>query len=325
MTIANYLPIHIQRSWYHLLLAFILPALQAAIFGYGGALIIGFGLSKLTDANFLKPVIFTIIFCWQFWKNGLPRLRHWFWRFELSDDRIRLTTFRRKQISFLRSEITGYEETSPPIIRLTSGRKNLCINWTVMPVKERIIVTYWLGRWVLQTALPTELQEKLAQFQANSKEIEQFKQDSFQTTSSRETIRGIRALAAVISLATTGFGIYLMAYPFDLGGILSGVFLIVSGLLLSFALLQKTQPVSIIIDERGLQLISGKKQQEWKWDSIEAIQIRFPAGRPSEMKLWIEDKAYNLPIAYLDSIEQFTQKIMRHTYARKIPFHIWKA
>lgn len=325
MTIAKYLPIRIQRSWYHLLLAFILPALQAAIFGYGGALIIGFGLSKLTDANFLKPVIFTIIFCWQFWKNGLPRLVHWFWDFELSDDQICLTTFGRRQISFLRSEITGYEEASPPIILLSSGRKKLSINWTVMPVKERIIVTYWLGRWVPQTALSTQLQEKLAKIQANTEEIEQFKQDSFQTTASRETIRGIKALAAVLSLAMTGFGIFLMAYQFDPGGILSGVFLIVSGLLLSLVLLQKAQPVSIIIDERGLQLISGKKQQKWKWDSIEAIQIRFPAGRPSEMKLWIEDKAYNLPIAYLDSIEQFTQKIMRHTYAREIPIHIWKA
>lgn len=302
-----------------------LPALQAAVFALGGALIIGFGLNKLTNSNALKPIIFVIIFCWQFWKYGLPRLTHWFWNFELSNDRIRLTTFLGKQISFLRSEIASYEETSPPIIKLANGSKNLSINWTVMPVKERIIVTYWLGRWIPQIALPTNIQEKLAQFQANSEEIEQFKKDIFQTTSSRETIRGIRALSVVISLVMAGFGIFLMAYQFDLEGILGGTFFIASGLLLSFALLKKAQPVSMSIDEHGLQVISGKTQQNWKWDSMEAMQIRFPTGRPSEMKLWTKDKSFNLPVAYLDNIEQFTHKLMRHTYARKIPFHIWKA
>ncbi|RMG74040.1 MAG: hypothetical protein D6711_09765 [Chloroflexi bacterium] len=323
MKLDDVLPIRVQRYWFHLPITFVLSTAYAAIFGFGGALIIGVFFGRFINFSLLKPLAFITIFDWLLWRNVIPRLAHWFWQCDLDHDTLQITTFTGKKISLSRSEIVSFNE-SPPFSVLTGLDKEIKLNWTVFPVKERLIVSYWLTRWVPKTALPIEYQEKFDQRKTFANDIESFKKDTFQAASSRSTIRTIRILFIIFGLGAVFLGLYVTYTQPGLDTIAAGLLFVILGVYLSASRWLDTTPFTISIDEHNLQLLSNRKQQIWLWNDIEVMQIRFPSGRLSEMKLWANGRIYDLPIAYLDNLDQFIHILNRQAYAREIPFYIWK-
>jgi hypothetical protein len=319
MTLDENLPIHVIKRWYHLPAAIILPALQATFYGFVFALLIGTILKSFIDPIMLRPIIFIGVFCWQFWRSGIPRLKNWFWRFDLDQETICLTTFWKKQISFTRSEITSYTEVFPYII-LSNFNENLKINWTVFSNKEILTIPFWLVRWVPQSALPTDIQENFAQRTNYSEDITAFKNNTLEVTSDPKALRGLRIGSIGLFFLIASAGIFGAIKQLDFSGILFGVFFVIFGAFLSNAIFPRK--ATIIIDSNGLKMVHGKKQRNWSWDLIKAIEFKIPAGRNMQLRILTNEKLFELPVAHLKNFEQFGQSLMQQAFAREIPFHI---
>jgi hypothetical protein len=318
MTLNENLPINVKKRWYHLLITFLLQTIRAAIFGFGGALILGTLLRNLIDPKLTRPLIFLIIFGWQFWRNGIPRLRNWFWQFELTHETISLTTFWKNNISFTKSEITSYEEAFPFII-LSRFSENLKINWTVFSNKEILIIPYWLVRWVPQSALPTDIQESFAQRANHSEDIAAFKNNTLEVASNPKALRGLKISSISLFFIITSLGIFIAIKQPDFGGILFGALFVIFGAFLGNSIFPRK--LTIIINSNELKVVHGNKEKTWSWDKVKAIELKISSLK---LRILTNEKLFELPVAYLEDFEQFAQSLRQQAFAREIPFHIWK-
>ena len=266
-------------------------------------------------------LVFLGLLAWQLWLF----MTGWFWKLELTSDKIILQKFTEKSITLANEDLQKYENKKNNRIILGTNEIQIKLNLHSLPIKEKIILLHSLLNWAPIHVLKPSVKNMLEQRNIKSGEVLSLQKVAFEAHRHPKRQWRTRLLPILAAIGYVSLFVWLgvngsFVLRFDFG---SAVALLVIAAMPAILLLLAwvaTSNASIRVDNTGIHWNYRSKMVIFPWKDISAISLS-PFGRVG-IHIWQEDsKSQNIVLTsfHREDVIEFMIVLHGQAFARDIP------
>ncbi len=269
----------------------------------------------------LLTLAFLVFLSWRLW----TLIKFWFWKLELTEDKIFLKSFFGKPIVKAKDDFHKYENQENRRIVLETDQQKIKLNVYTVETIELIILLHSLLNWMPTHLLVPSTQNMVEQRKNKADEVLALKSVCFEASRNGKRQWVVRLIVILVALGFLAVFIWLglngsLKLSWDLGTFLFLLVLFVFPIILISLAWLVTSNATIRVDDKGIHWQRRNEVKVYFWESIHAIRILLAIG--TNIQIWQENpKGQKLTLTWFRKSEVLEIMTVLHgqAFARNIP------